>query len=177
MNKKFFLINLVCLFLVSFLVKAENSNSKMKLYSFYTPTHKILKDEHFLPTLQDDYEVIIEFYDEKAGCPSGEYGTLGFNQTVLKKADLMIRAIRENWGKVFVYADVDIQFFSSVEQLILKAVENHDMAFQIEKLKSGSSLKDCINGDLSQAKNDPNTGFIVCKGNERTLFFWKTVKE
>ena len=37
------------------------SYEKMKLYALYTPSHEILKNDFFLPSIQDDFDIIFEF--------------------------------------------------------------------------------------------------------------------
>ena len=81
----------------------------MKFYSFFTKSHLILKDQWFLPSIKDDYEIICEEHEQD--CDSGVYMKAGWVEAIKKKVDLIIRAIEENWGKVFVHSDVDIQFF------------------------------------------------------------------
>ncbi|HSC25575.1 MAG TPA: putative nucleotide-diphospho-sugar transferase [Candidatus Babeliales bacterium] len=133
------------------------ANKKIKLYALYTPSHAILKDTFFLPSIQDDFEIIFEFCDQT--CPSGDFMGQGWTETTIQKVNLIIRAIKENWGSIFIFSDVDIQFFCPIEEMILKCMHGKDLMIQ---------------------KNTPNgvlcTGFFACRANEKTLQLWIDVK-
>ncbi len=133
-------------------------HAKMKLYAIYTPSHAILKDNYFLPSLQDDFDLIIEPVEQT--CESATFMSSGWTKTTIKKVDLIIRAIKENWGEIFIFSDVDIQFFSPIHDLILSHMTENDLIMQ----------KNCPSGVLC-------TGFFACKGNEKTLQLWQDVKK
>jgi hypothetical protein len=128
------------------------------LYALYTPSHEILKDQFFLPSIQDDFEIICEFCEQT--CPSAKFMEEGWTQTTMRKVDLIIRAIQENWGKIFIFSDVDIQFFASIQEIILTNMQGKDFVIQ---------------------KNTPSgvlcSGFFACRGNEKTLQLWMDVKK
>jgi hypothetical protein len=83
----------------------------------------------------------------------------GWTDTTIRKVDLIIRAIKENWGSIFIFSDVDIQFFAPIKATILKLMKNKDLMIQ---------------------KNSPNgvlcSGFFACRANEKTLQLWQDVK-
>jgi hypothetical protein len=83
----------------------------------------------------------------------------GWTKTTMRKVDLIIRAIQENWGKIFIFSDVDIQFFRPVKNFILILMKGKDILMQ---------------------KNNPEgvlcTGFFACRANEKTLQLWIDVK-
>ena len=130
----------------------------MKLYTFYTPSHETLYRKWFLPTLQDDFEVRAVRYEQVDG--GEQYGTSAFNTTMLHKVDLILEAIRENWGKIFVYADVDIQFFAPIEEDVIKLMEGYDMVIQKNSWWRGEVC----------------AGFFAAVGNERTRKLWEDVR-
>jgi len=134
------------------------SNEKIKMYALYTPSHEILKNEYFLPSIQDDFDIICEFCEQI--CPTAGFMNDGWTDTTIRKVDLIIRAIKENWGSIFIFSDVDIQFFAPVEKLILELMVGKDIVMQ---------------------KNNPEgvlcTGFFACRGNEKTLQLWTDVKK
>jgi len=143
---------------MTFFISQSFVYGKIKLYALYTPSHEILKEEFFLPSLQDDFEIIFEFCDQT--CPSARFMSEGWTKTTLRKVDLIIRAIKENWGSVFIFSDVDIQFFGPIEDILLACMGDKDMVIQ---------------------KNSPAgvlcSGFFVCRGNEKTLRLWQDVKK
>src|SRR5277367_302503 len=124
------------------------SDGKMRLYALYTPSHEILKDDFFLPSIeatQDDFEIILEFCEQT--CRTAEFMSEGWTATTMRKVDLILRAIKENWGEVFIFSDVDIQFFSPIKEVILTLMKDKDIIMQ---------------------KNNPDgvlcTGFFACRG-------------
>lgn len=149
--KKFLIIGMVCFFYIT-------AQEKIKLYALYTPSHEVLKDQFFLPSLQDDFELVFEFCEQM--CPSAKFMTKGWTDTTIRKVDLIIRAIQENWGSLFIFSDVDIQFFCPIKDTLLKLIQDKDIIIQ---------------------KNTPDgvlcTGFFVCRGNEKTLRLWQDVKK
>jgi hypothetical protein len=148
----------MCIVIAFFYITFSFSYEKMKLYALYTPSHEVLKDQFFLPSIQDDFDVICEFCDQT--CPTAGFMSEGWTQTTMRKVDLIIRAIHENWGKIFIFSDVDIQFFNSIHDTILMLMQDKDLVMQ---------------------KNNPEgvlcTGFFACRGNEKTLHLWTDVKK
>ncbi len=134
------------------------SNNKIRLYAIYTPSHAILKDNYFLPSIQDDFELIVEAVEQTS--PSATFMSQGWTKTTIKKVELIIRAIKENWGSVFIFSDVDIQFFAPIQDILLFLIKDNDIIMQ---------------------KNNPEgvlcTGFFMCLGNEKTLRLWTDVKQ
>lgn len=134
------------------------SQQKMKLYALYTPSHEILKDTFFLPSIKDDFEIILEFCEQT--CPSAQFMSEGWTKTTMRKVDLIIRAIEENWGEIFIFSDVDIQFFAPIQDIILALMKGKDIIMQ---------------------RNNPDgvlcTGFFACRANEKTLRLWQDVKK
>lgn len=145
----------VCMF---FSISAE----KIKMYAITTPSHAILALNWFLPSFEKylihEYSLIIDEYTQE--CSSGEFDSPGFDKTALRKIETILKAIDENWGSYFIFSDVDIQFFSSLESAINTALSDHDIVFQ----------RDHPNGLLC-------TGFFVCRANEKTKLLWQAAQE
>jgi hypothetical protein len=142
----------------SYLLFTEKEQDKIKLYAFYTPSHAYMKDRWFLPSLKDDYELILEEFDQE--CPSATIMQTGWNSIMIHKIDLIIKGIKENWGKVFIHSDVDIQFFRPTKEIILQAMRDKDMVIQ----------RDDPYGEVC-------AGFFACRGNEKTLKLWQKIRE
>jgi hypothetical protein len=140
-------------------IYAKNQQ-EMKLYIFYTPSHEKMCNEWFMPSLspEDDFEVIAEVYDQE--CDSGNFMQTGWLPTMIHKVDIVLRGIEENWGSVFIHADVDIQFFRPMKALILAAMQDKDMVLQKDHPKGVACA-----------------GFFACRGNERTRALWTRIKE
>lgn len=124
-----------------------------------------MKEKWFVPSLKDDYEVIIYYDDQK--CPSAKYLYNGWTKTTLRKVENIINAVestielsKQGYSDIFIYADIDIQFFQRTQNLILKYMQNQDMVFQ----------RDTPKGAIC-------SGFFACRASKKTLAFWNGVKQ
>lgn len=132
----------------------------MKLYALYTPSHEALAKEWFLPSLRDDYELHVARQPQTGASDDHRYGTRAFNRATLAKVELIIQAIDDNRDDVFVFSDVDIQFFRPARESLEASIRGRDIAFQQNQL----------NGEI-------NSGFFICRGNARTRRLWERVKD
>ena len=129
----------------------------MKIYSISTPSHRILRDEWFLPSLCDGLPVeIIEA--EQQG--DGTIGNAAFNAIMLQKVQLILRAIEEQWGSWFIYSDVDVQFLRPFRALAEESLADLDICFQ----------QDSPTGELC-------AGFFAARGNSAVRHLWRQVEE
>lgn len=102
----------------------------MKLYTTFTPSHKIFYEKYFLPTLPNGFELKV-FENNEQLCLSGSYQSEGWFNTTRKKLEIFVQACEENLNKHFFYCDVDVQFFdSSLQDQLLIELGNHDIACQ-----------------------------------------------
>jgi hypothetical protein len=129
----------------------------VKLISTYTETHRVFKDEWFLPSLKDDYEIDVRYCRTSRG---GRYLSRDWTDAVIFKSETIIDTIKNLWGGVFVYSDVDIQFFKPTKQILLQAIENNDIVCQ----------RDDPEGHLC-------TGFWVARANRKVLKLWENVRK
>lgn len=124
----------------------------------YTPSHYILRDQWFLPTLQDDFELV--HHDLSQVCKSANFMEAGWLDLMHQRLDILIKAISENMGDIIVYSDVDIQFFRPFKDLIYPMMENKDLLVQRAR----------PNGAIC-------AGFYFCKCNEKTLKLHQNIKQ
>ena len=129
---------------------------KLNLYAAYTPSHEVLVKNWFLPSL-DRNEFKLSLIKEKQ-IGKGVYGNSDFNKSTLYKISHILKAVKENWGGLFVFSDVDIIFLGKIKDVLLKEIDKYDIVFE----------KNNICGEI-------NTGFFICKANEKTLRFWTDV--
>ena len=127
----------------------------MKIYSAYSESHKILKEEWFQASLVDDYETVFEYIEETG---HGNYKDFDWMQVIYKKVELILKAINDNWGKIFIYSDVDIQFFGKTWPLIEPLIKDYDLLMQ----------RDNPAGIYC-------TGFFVCRANQTTKNIFEKV--
>ncbi len=132
----------------------------IKIYAIYTPSHEQLFHDWLLRSVQEfgEFELIAECHAQE--CPSGDFMQDGWVKTMERKVDLVIKAIHDNWGDIFIHADVDIQFLDYCADLIKHEMCNVDLAFQRENPAGGLC-----------------GGFFVCRANEKTLALFEQVKK
>jgi MoaA/NifB/PqqE/SkfB family radical SAM enzyme len=129
----------------------------MKLIAVVSPSHQSLKDDWFLRTLKDDYEVCVYPCDVSG---QGTYMQDDWRRAVLFKSTRIIEAIEENWNDTFVYSDVDVIFFAPTKAAILESLAEKDIVCQ----------RDDPSGNLC-------TGFFGVRANEATLQLWQRVRQ
>lgn len=133
----------------------------MKIYSFYTDSHKVLLDDFFLPSIKKEYncQLVIDKYDQL--CETGKLNDKGWIETMYFKIDTILKGINDNKknNDYFIHSDIDIQFFGNFvkdcEELIKKS--NCDILFQ----KGGRSI--CM-------------GFFIAKSSEKLKKLFVDVK-
>jgi MoaA/NifB/PqqE/SkfB family radical SAM enzyme len=128
----------------------------MKLVAVFSASHEKLKDEWFLGTLKDDYDVALYRCDVRG---QGAYMQEDWTRAVLFKSATIIKAIQDNWGEVFVYSDVDVAFFGPTKLAVLKSLAGKDIVCQL----------DDPSGNLC-------TGFFGIRANDTTLSLWRQVQ-
>jgi len=130
----------------------------MKVYTFYTESHKKFLDDYFLPSFESVGEYDLQLKEFEQECASGEFMQEGWNRTMRRKVEYIIQACEETMGGYFIHADIDIQFLRPSKGLLLREMMGYEMAFQ----------------------NDLNmmcAGFFACKSSEKTLSFFNKVLE
>ena len=142
----------------SFLFINATETKKIKMYTYCTPSHEILRDNWFLPSIKDDYEIIVKYNAQE--CAKAEYKEPGWHETMLSRANIILEAIEDNWDDFFIFSDLDIQFFQPTKDIIMRHIASHDIVFQ-------------------RIANYPGAcpGFFVCRGNDKTRQLWLNVKK
>ncbi|MFH1358883.1 MAG: putative nucleotide-diphospho-sugar transferase [archaeon] len=148
-----------------YLRKEDIKNDNLKLYTYYTPSHEILKNKFFLSSIIDNFDIIIKKFSQE--CGSAEYLSEGWRKTINNKIDMLIKAIKENWGGFFVFSDVDVQFFGKTKEILLEEVVDKDIVFQ----------RDSPIGFGPDKKGILCTGFFMLRANENTLKLWEEVRK
>lgn len=150
---------LVCLVLcAATLLLPKTAEKKIPIYVFYTPSHEQLYREWFLETVPNELEVVAHKHEQE--CAKGSFEAAGWNRCMAKKIELVLEAIEEHWGGVFIHADVDVQFFRPFAHMVDELLGDKDIVFQ-----------------LDEPGGFPCNGFFICRANERTRQLWKKVQE
>jgi hypothetical protein len=79
--------------------------------------------------MQDNYDIDMHFCSaEGPAIYMKDYWVDG----IMFKSEIILESIKKYWGEVFLYSDVDVQFFRPAKEILLKAIENHDIACQAD---------------------------------------------
>lgn len=127
----------------------------MPLYSLYTPSHEQLECEYFTPSVPEDMEPRLFYFDNPG---AGGIHDPSFCRAIIWKIEIILQAVHENRGEVFVWSDIDVQFFRPFAKLASQLTA--DLAFQVDA--PGPAL--C-------------SGFFFCRASERTQRLWENVLE
>jgi MoaA/NifB/PqqE/SkfB family radical SAM enzyme len=128
----------------------------MKLIAVFSASHEALKDQWFLRTLKDDYDVELRRCDVRG---QGSYMQEDWTQTIFFKCDTIIDAIQKYRDEIFVYSDVDVAFFGPTKSAILESLAGKDIVCQ-----------------LDDPVGNMCTGFLALRANDRTLRLWQQVR-
>ena len=131
----------------------------MKVFGVYSEENKILKDNWFLKTLTDNFELNFKYLgsnDGKDVCFSSEF----WFGALRKRLDYFCQAIKDNQGEVILSLDVDIQFFGRCLPIINQSMKEKDVVFQSEGWPPSGVV---------------NCGFMAVRCNEKTLDFYTRV--
>lgn len=139
---------------------------KIKIYALYSDSHATLVDNWFFPSLEEINDPLLELVLEKVDqeCTSGNFMEQGWTNAMISKVDLIIWAIERTIkevgpNQIFIYADVDIQFFEPFAHIILNLMKDNDMIIQRDSPQGVACA-----------------GFFACRANEKTLALWKAIR-
>jgi hypothetical protein len=152
-----FLLSLLWLFILNAL-PLQGAIRIKRLYTIYSPSHEVLYNNWFLPSLKDDYEVVVKMI--RQNFDPQNFLSIEWGATMLQKVELILAAIKAEWGGMFIYSDVDIQFFRSFRSVVEPLMDNKDIIFQRDNPQGTKCA-----------------GFFVCRANEVTLALWQKVKK
>lgn len=133
----------------------------MIIYTHYSDSHKEMYENYFRTSLRNLYskdEALIKATYHSQTTSSGSFMTKGWLDSMDIKLDIILKAIYENKGKSFIFADCDIQFFKPFIKRIEQELEDCDIICQEDR------------GSLC-------AGFFGCKSNDRTLELFTTIKD
>ncbi len=129
----------------------------MKIFCCYTPSHNTLYYDDFLPTIPPGFTVhseIIEMFGE------GHYDSAQFVPCVVNKVDLILQSLREHASSSIIWSDVDIQFYRLTPDIVTAELGDRDIVFQAAGVPA----------------NEINSGFFICRCNDRVIKFFEEVK-
>lgn len=129
----------------------------MKIYTFYTESHKSLLENFFIPSLfkYESPSLVVENLTQK--CQTATYMKQGWLETMMDKVNLIIKAIKDNYGNVFIYSDCDIIFCNQFVKDCLDKLNNKDIVFQTDNV------------------SDACCGFMVISANKNSYNFFNLI--
>lgn len=133
----------------------------MKVFGVYSEENKKLRDDWFLKTLVDDFEVHLISLGSSEGREVHFASDFWF-RALRKRHEYLYQAIKNNPGEIILSLDCDIQFFSQCRPVINQSVEGKDLVFQSEHWPPTGEV---------------NAGFVAIRCNDKTLDFYARVAE
>ena len=127
------------------------------MYAVYTDEVKGLKDI-FQASIKDDWDVELIILEKRAKVMAISKAPDGII-SLEKRNEFQIRTIKENWGRVIIWSDIDIQFHAKCSDLINIALSGKDVVYQAEHW----------------SKKEANVGFAAIRCNEKTLELYTSV--
>ncbi len=134
-------------------------SERIPIYAVITPSHRVLYEQFFLPSLDQNAFELNALDLEQEG--KGEFLADDFKRCILYKVDQIITSIKKHDGKIIVWSDVDIQFFGLTAAKMLDPFKNEKLLFAIQRLARG--------------RNDACGGFYALRCNQQTLMFFEQV--
>ncbi len=135
----------------------SNVQQPVILCTYFTESHKTLAHEWMLPSIKDDFTIIIGNGEQV--CPNASYFSPGWTKTTLDKVNFIISVIENNMGAIVIFADTDIIFFRPIKKQIIDLLEEKEFVVQ----------KDAPDKTLC-------SGFFALKANTKTLQLWQAVQ-
>lgn len=128
----------------------------MKLYCFYTSSHKKLYKDWLQPTASKEYLVVPNEFPQIT--KGGVYSESGWPETQYQKVLFWIKAIESSLGDIIVCSDVDVQFFGPTKKILIELLGDKDICFQ----KNDSNQTAC-------------SGFFVCRCSRNLIDFFQII--
>lgn len=100
----------------------------MRVVACSSPSHAVLTEKWFLPTLGPGFEPEVVPVDQY--CASGEFDADGWHEQMYAKVQTVLAAL-DGDGEVIVFSDVDVRFFDAFTPAVARALlGDHDIVFQ-----------------------------------------------
>ena len=131
----------------------------MKIYTLFTPSHRLLFENYFLKTFpfEDRVELKVLF---KKQLGNAEFHSEGWRETMHYKTRCFIQAAEEVKDQgIFMFIDPDIQFFRPFYDDVMDHMKDNDAVFQND-----------YNGGV-------NTGFFAMRSTAKTRNFLQLVED
>jgi len=75
-------------------------------------------ENYFLKSVPSEFNVYAKEVPQE--CPTGSFYQEGWDKTCFRKVEFFEEICKENFGDMFIFSDVDIQFFGKLKDAIVK---------------------------------------------------------
>jgi len=133
----------------------------VKVFGVYSEENKKLKDDWFLKTLTDDFELNLKYLGSSGGTEVHFASDYWF-RALRERHEYLCQAIRDNFGEIILSMDLDMQFFGQCRPVITEAMAKKDIVFQSEHWPPTGEV---------------NAGFVAIKCNDKTLDFYTQISQ
>lgn len=99
------------------------------MFIYCSESLSMLCGKWFKPTLSSEFE--LELYLADQCRPKGSYTRIGRKEVTQKKLEIRLDLIDKYWSRIFVYSDVDIQFFRTIKDDILSLIQQKKLFYTI----------------------------------------------
>jgi len=113
----------------------------MKLFCYYTPTHKNMFD-NFLKRSCDLFQEhdVVSFMDSDQLSEDGSFYSTGFHETVVKKLDFIIDSNVWDDSEYCIFSDADVLFTSPTKEFLEEQAQGFDIVFQSDQTTYNSGF-------------------------------------
>jgi Nucleotide-diphospho-sugar transferase len=132
----------------------------MKLFCVVTPSHQVLYERFFLPSLDTNAFELHAHFLEQAG--AGDFLADDFKNCIRFKLDKITESIQENPDAIVVWSDIDIQFFGLRPSHILSYFDSEE---------------DFVGQRLSRSTEEVCGGFYAIRCSPKMDEFFNDVRE
>ena len=103
----------------------------MIITTYFTESHRHLFEKRWLKTVPSESGTTIIATQGPQDCPTGEFGSDGFNAVMVRKMEHIAAVAKAHLGELILFADADVAFYErDLTPVVEKAMEGLDMAFQ-----------------------------------------------
>jgi hypothetical protein len=134
---------------------------RLPLYVVITPSHRVLFDDFFLPSLDQEQFELQSLELDQSG--AGEFLADDFKRCILFKVEQIIASISRHAGQVIVWSDIDIQFFGMKSADIMAPFQDTALQFAAQR--------------LTKRADEVCGGFYAIRCCRETLDFFVAVRE
>lgn len=139
----------------------EDQRTPLPLHALVTPSHGVLRDEWFLPSVPAGCTPVLHHHDEEPAT----FATGHWHRIVGRKLDIVLHTISTSGADaVFVMSDVDVRFYAAVADDLRDRMRGMDVLFQNNR------------PTLPEDPENVCCGFVAIRASDRTRAFYERAR-